>query len=369
MTAGHWADLGLPRVVNAAGKMTYLGSATLSPGVVAAMSAAAVEPVEMARLKHAAGARIAELIGAESAQVVSSAASGIALAVAAVVVGRDLSAIESVPVPGTTRRRVLLQNAHAVHFGAPITQMVRLGGGLPVEVGSANRCTPAHLAEAIDADTAAVLHVVSHHVMAESEVSLEESIAIAHAAGVPVIVDAAAETDLRGYAGSGADLVCFSGHKAIGGPTAGVVAGKSVLVASCAAQEVGIGRAMKVGKETIAGVLAAVEEYLRVPPDPEELHARLASVVEAAGDGLRARFEVVLDPTRPIPRLVIEPSDDAHLTARELGDVLEMGSPSIRTRNHEAARGRIAVDPRELTDEDAREVGRALRRLLTGEES
>lgn len=363
-----WQELGIRRIVNAAGKMTYLGSATLSPKVLARMGAAAIEPVEMADLKLRAGASAARAIGAEAAIIVASAAAGLAQATAAAIVGDKIAAIESVPHVATLRRKVVMQAAHAVNFGAPLAQMARMGGGHVTMAGSANRCTPAHLAEAIDESTAALLFVISHHVQAESQVSLAAAVVMAHAAGIPVIVCAAAETDLQGYVQSGADLIVFSGHKAIGGPTSGLVAGRADLVAAVAAQEAGIGRAMKTSKETIAGFLAALEAYVAHTSD-EDLRARLAIVRTAAGDHLPARFVIVEDPTRPIPRLIVEVLPDAGLDARALVERLEAGDPSIRTRNHEVDRGRVAIDPRELTDDGAREVGEAIRANLLKKET
>src|SRR5690606_34995178 len=107
------------------------------------------EPVDMAELKVRAGARVAGLIGAPAAVIVASAAAGIAQSAAAVIVGHDPVAIESVPDVRTARREIVLQKSHAVHFGAPIIQMLRLGGGIPVEAGSSNRCSDDQLAASI----------------------------------------------------------------------------------------------------------------------------------------------------------------------------------------------------------------------------
>ena len=76
-----------------------------------------------------------------------------------------------------------------------------------------------------------------------------------------MIVDAAAEYDLRGFLEQGADLVIYSGHKFLGGPTSGLIAGRKDLVRSAYLQNIGIGRGMKVGKEGIVGVMAALEAW------------------------------------------------------------------------------------------------------------
>jgi uncharacterized pyridoxal phosphate-dependent enzyme len=364
MSTHAWSNLGLPRVLNAAGKMTYLGSATLPATVVDRMAAAATQPVEMAELARRSGDHLADLLGVPAAAVAASASAGLVQAVAATVVGADPALVQTVPDVSTSRRRVVLQQSHAVDFGAPVTQLIRLGGGVPVPAGSANRCAAAHLAAAIDADTAAVLYVVSHHVHAETQVSLAETVELAHAHQVPVIVDAAAESDLTGYVTAGADLVVYSGHKAIGGPTSGLVVGARALVDACAAQSTGVGRTMKVGKETIAGLLAAVEAYQSGTDQLAALTERVDAARQAIGTDLPVRLSVETDATRPIPRLIVELLPGAGLTARELIARLEAGDPSVRTRNHDADRGRIGVDPRELTVAGAAQVGQAIRAAI-----
>lgn len=362
-----WTAFGLADVINAAGKMTYLGSSAVSPIVADTLASAAGSFVDMAALKQVAAERAAELASAPAACVVSCAAAGIVQAVAAAITGGDRALIEQVPFVDTPRRSVILQKSHAVHFGAPLVQMIRLGGGNPVEIGSANRAAAYHLEAALDFSTAAVLFAATHHAQAETTISLSEVTRIAHAHDVPVIVDAAAELDLHLYIDSGADLVVYSGHKAIGGPTSGLVLGRPDLVAATAEQENGAGRAMKVGKETIAGLLCALGEYVeKRNPSPQQLENRLAEVTVAAGTDLPAKLSIVWDPSRPIPRLQVALAHSASLTARELVALLEAWTPSIRTRNHNVDRGIIAIDPRELDLWGAREIGVALRALLLG---
>jgi D-glucosaminate-6-phosphate ammonia-lyase len=367
---GAWQAFGLPSIINAAGKMTYLGGSAVSAEVAAAMSSGARSYVEMAELKSAAGLRAAELIGVPAACIVSSAAAGICQSVAATITGVDRALVEQVPFVDTARRNVIIQKSHAVNFGASITQMIRLGGGNVIEIGTANRSYPYHLESALSDTTAAVVFVISHHTHPEAVISLAETIALAHRRGVKVIVDAAAETDLRKYVESGADLVVYSGHKAISGPTSGIVGGDPALVAACAIQESGAGRAMKVSKEAISGLLCALERYVsgKTAPPAEVLLARLEAVRETSGDDLPVGFSTVWDGTRPIPRLVVGVPEGAQITAGELVARLESANPSIRTRNHDVAAGAISIDPRELTLEDARALGLALRQVFSEKE-
>lgn len=364
-----WKKLGLPRIINAAGKMTYLGSSAVVDDVAEAIILGAQSYVDMAELKAAAGRRIVELINVPAACVVSSAAAGIVQAVAATITGTDQTFIEQVPHVNTLKRDVIIQKSHAVNFGAPITQMIGLGGGKVIEIGSSNRCSSHHLESALSETTASILFVVSHHVQAEDAVSLVETISLAHNRGVKVIVDAAAETDLVKYVELGVDLVIYSGHKAIGGPTSGIVMGDPTLIAACVAQETGAGRAMKVSKEAISGLLSALERYISGAgmASGEELVARLERVQSAAGEKLPATFEIVWDKTRPIPRLVVTILSSSPKTAGEVVSQLESANPSIRTRNHAVDEGLIGIDPRELTRNGAQYLGLLLRKVLTGE--
>src|SRR5262249_60287974 len=91
---------------------------------------------------------------------------------------------------------------------------------------------------------------------------LQEPTPVAREQAVPVLVDAAAETDLRKYIAAGADLVIYSAHKSLNAPTAGIMAGRRGLIDACLQQNGGIGRTMKIGKEGIVGCLAALQQYV-----------------------------------------------------------------------------------------------------------
>lgn len=370
--------LGLGRVINAAGKMTYLGGSALSPTVAAAMAEAGRRYVDMAQLQRAAGRAIARLTGAEDATVTSCAASGLVAAVAACLTGTDVGKIRRLPdTDGLERREVVLQKGHSVDFGMEIVQLVRMTGAIPVEVGSVNRTRPDQMASALGPRTAAVLHVVSHHAQQEGMLDLRAVAHLAQARGIPVVVDAAAEVDLRAHLAAGATLVVYSGQKAVGAPTSGFVAGKASLVEACRLQELGICRPMKVGKEAIAGLLQALEEYVAASEAAlrqllERRARRLAGALSEtlAGAGLlHARVDIVSDETRPIPRvrLTIEPGHSP-VDARALVRQLEAGNPSIRTRNHHVDSGIVLFDVRTLEDEQIDTVVQRVVDALSGKE-
>lgn len=376
-SVSYWKEaLNLPPLINAAGKMTYLGASTLGPSVVEAMSRASQEYVDMAQLQRAAGAKVASWTGAEDALVTSCAAAGIVAAVAACLTGADLGRARLLPdTTALPRRRVVLQKGHAVDFGMEMVQAIRLTGAIPVEVGSVNRCDAPQLMEALDDETvAAVLFVVSHHAQQDGMLSLDQVVDLASSRGIPVIVDAAAEMDLKRYVAAGASLVVYSGQKALGGPTSGIVAGTAGLVDACRVQERGICRPMKVSKEAIAGLLQALEEYAGADPKEatRKLHDRVTALaeriqaaVDRAGASAFAKVWVQGDETRPIPRVALDLQPDQGVpTAKEVVRQLEGGSPSIRTRNHQIDSGRILFDVRPLHDHELDAIAQRVEECL-----
>ena len=253
------AELGLRPVVNVSGTMTSLGASIVVPEVVRAVAGILPQFVEVNDLQRKASAVIARLCGSEAGFVTASAAAGMTLAIAGCMTGADLARIERLPDAEGLRDEVAVQLGHLVGYGAPVDQSIRLAGARVVPVGQATDVRPYQLAGAIGPRTAAVLYVVSHHTVQYGQLTLEEVAEIAHAAGVPVIVDGASEYDLRGFLARGADVAIYSAHKFLGGPTAGIVAGSKELVRAAFLQNMGIGRGMKVGKEGIAGAIAALE--------------------------------------------------------------------------------------------------------------
>ncbi|WP_135556518.1 aminotransferase class V-fold PLP-dependent enzyme [Paenibacillus cymbidii] len=362
-----YESIGLPRVVNAAGKMTYLGSSAVLPEVAEAMAQAAQSYVDMAALKRTINDRTGGLAGAEAACVTASAAAGIVISVAAALTGTDLAAIEALPDITGPKREVILQKGHVVNFGANLAQMIRMTGARLVEIGTVNGVKPYHLESALSETTAAIVYVVSHHAVSNEMLTLPQVAAIAAKRGVPVIVDAAAEVDLALYISQGADLVVYSGHKAIGGPTSGLIVGRKPLIDACMMQEKGYGRAMKLGKENLIGFYKALEAYVRQQPEAaqerclrvtEELQRELADLPGIA-------TSIVWDATRPIPRLLVTVQAGAGRTAKEVIRLLEAGNPSIRTRNHLVDEGIIQFDPRELKPEETKIIRQALTMILT----
>jgi L-seryl-tRNA(Ser) seleniumtransferase len=282
--------------------------------------------------------------------------------------GSDLSAIERLPDAAGLKNEVLLQIGHMVGYGAPVEQGIRLAGARVVPVGQATSVRDYQLAGAITERTAAALYVVSHHTVQYGLVPLEAFAELCHARGVPVIVDAASEYDLKGFLARGADIVIYSAHKFLGGPTAGIVAGRKALVRAAFLQNHGIGRGMKVGKESVAGVMAALEAWAQ--RDHAAVRERERSYLELWRErlgelpGLAAT--IVPDPTdNPLDRLEVRVDPrEAGATAWALASALAAGDPPVIVRDHEVEHGRFYLDPCNLHPGEAEIVADAIVRAL-----
>lgn len=343
------ASIGLRPVINVSGTMTSLGASIVVPEAIRAMSSILPQFVEINDLQRKASAVIARLTGGEAGFVTASCSAGISLAVAGAITGNDLLAIEKLPDVVPEKNEVLVQMGHVVSYGAPVDQAIRLAGGKVVLVGQATSTHRFHMENAITEKTAAAVYVVSHHVVDHGLLNLKEFVEIAHAKGVPVIVDAASEYDLEVFLEQGADVALYSGHKFLGGPTSGIVTGRKELVRHAFLQNMGIGRGMKVGKESIFGVMAALEAWEK--RDNAGIRERETSCLNLWKQTLDGRPGVTAliepDPTNnPLDRLrVILNPEVAHITAWDLSDALARGTPPIIVRDHKVEHQYFYLDP------------------------
>lgn len=341
--------LGLRSIVNVSGTMTSLGASIVVPEAVAAISAILPQFVEIDDLQKKASQVIARLCGTEAGFVTASCSAGITLAVAGAMTGSDLAAIERLPDAAGLKDEVLIQTGHMVSYGAPVEQGIRLAGAKVVPIGQATSARAYQLDGAITDRTAAAVYVVSHHTVQYGLIPLDEFVAVCHARGVPVIVDAASEYDLKGFLATGADIALYSSHKFLGGPTGGIVAGKTDLVRAAYLQNYGIGRGMKIGKEGMAGTIAALEAW--ETRDHQAIRERESGYLKLWMDALNGRPGVTAvvepDPTHnPLDRLKVsvEPHE-AHITAWDLADALASGPTPIIVRDHEIEHGFFYMDP------------------------
>lgn len=352
--------LGLRPVINVSGTMTSLGASICVPDAIAAMAEILPEFVEMSDLHAKASQVIARLTGAEAGTVTASASAGVTLAMAACMTGADRARIERLPDTAGMKSEAVIQLGHMVHYGAPLDQAIRLAGATVVPVGQATDTREYQLEGAISDHTAAAVYVVSHHTVQYGMLPLPDFAAVCRRHGVPVIVDAASEYDLKGILAAGADLAIYSAHKFLGGPTAGLVAGPLELVRATYLQNTGIGRGMKMGKESIVGAMAALTAWEK--RDHAAVRRGETAALElwqgrlAGRPGLRA--EIVPDPTdNPLDRLHIHVDPKAAgLAAWQLAAALADGDPPVIVRDHEVEQGYFVLDPCNLHPGEAEVV-------------
>jgi len=360
--------MGLRPVINVSGTMTHLGASIIVPEAIEAMARISPEFVEMGALHKAAGAVVARLCGTEAGTVTACVSAGITLGVAACMTGADPGRIEQLPDTSGMRNEVVIQAGHMVNYGHPLEQGIRLAGAVVRPVGQVTRCRRSQLEHAITERTAAAVYVVSHHTVQYGQLPLGQFAEICHERGVPVIVDAASEYDLRRFHAEGGDLVLYSGHKFIGGPTSGLVAGRLDLVRAVYLQNFGIGRGMKVGKETIVGLTAALEAW--EARDHAGIRARETGHLQLWQQRLKGvpgvRSELIPDPTQnPLDRLRlhVEPAT-AGITAWDLAAALAAGEPPVIVRDHQVEGGFFDMDPCNLHPGEAESVAASLLAIL-----
>ena len=364
----------LKKVINASGRMTILGVSTPRPEVVNTVCEGLNEYFEIKDLVDKTGQYIANLLNVENAVVVSCASAGIAQAVAGVIVKDDLDLLMNLHSSDKyVPREIIVPKGHNVNFGAPIGTMVGLGGGIVVEAGYANECKPEHIESLINPDTAAILYVKSHHCVQKSMLSVAQTASIAKKYNIPLIVDAAAEEDLQTYYQQGADLVIYSGAKAIEGPTSGLVIGRQQAVEWVKRQSQGIGRPMKVGKEGILGLTKAIELYITEPKQEtgQQMVAKMTPFIEKLNAIAGVSAKVVWDGAgRDIARAEI--SFDAKVTGKSAQDMVHLmkqGKIAVYFRDYKANEGKVDADVRSVTGEQLDIIYNKIKAIIQGASS
>jgi L-seryl-tRNA(Ser) seleniumtransferase len=365
MTDMRMADirdvLDLRKIINAAGPVSALGGGVPCEAAIAAAVAILPLPVDVAQLQAVASKRIAAAFGCEAGCVTAGSAAGIAVAVAAAMTGLDRKRVAQLPNTAGMKRRVILQRGHDANFGVLVSQMIRLTGAAPDMVGSAQQCQADELRGAIRPETAAAIFVVSHHTAQSGMIPLSEFCAVCHESGVPVIVDAAGEHDPRDQLSAGADLVIASSHKNYGALTAGILAGRKGFVEACLLQDAGIGRPMKVGKEGIVSVVAALHAWQCQNRNAAYVEwkrrASLAVAALSAVPGLRVELAADMQGSPLIRARIHAKNCDQIVTALADGEV------SIRVWQHGLPHGFFELDPRTVDDDEMQAVCRAIRAI------
>ena len=367
---GVYDRLGVRPVINARGMNTMASGSLMPPPVLAAMAEAARAFVDMAELNARAGERIAELIGVEAAHVTSGSAGGLLLAAAACLAGDDPERIRQLPDTSGMRNEIIIQKSQRIQYD----QALRTAGARLLEVGDATSCAEQELEAAIGERTAALIFIASPR-RGEHGVPVDRMAALAHAHGLPLIVDAASTlppaAHLTRWTDHGADLVIYSGGKGIRGPQgSGLLLGRADLIRAAAANgapNAAIGRPAKVSKEDIVGLVTALELFLQADHRAEwDRHLAEARQIAAAVEDLPG-VQVELEEDSSVwtaPTLLIRVDQATGLTSAGLVEALRQGEPPIMVRVFHD--GRLLVDPHNLRGDEAEVVARRLREQLAG---
>ena len=325
-----YTKLGAKPFINCTATITRNGGSRQLPEVIEAIHHAGHYHVNLDQLMESAGKRISELLKVDWAIVTSGAAAALAHATAACVAGTDPERMQQLPdLTGLKNEVIIPKSSRNVYDHA-----VRMVGVKIVEVDSAEE-----LRDAINHRTA-MIAVLGDRFNNNVRLPLKEVGPIAKQAGIPVLVDAAADYLVvpNPYIAQGATLVASSGGKILRGPqTAGLLVGDEKLIRAAfanAAHHHAFGRPMKVSKEEIVGMTTAVDVFINkrdIQAEYREWESWYDYIDREITkvDGVSTTRS---GPSRggPFPVLSIEwnPKKIA-LTAGEVGELLLNGEPSI----------------------------------------
>ncbi len=335
-----YKELGVKPIINAAGTYTALGGSRMSGETLHAMAEAANDFVPIRELQQHVNEAIAELTHNEAAYVSNGAATGLYLAIAAAIerlYGRKFFYFAKEDISSAN---VVLFKGHRNPYDLVIGYL----GAQYRELGFPNLILPStgeDLEDALNEKTAAVYYAATGWA-APGALPLEEVICICKRRGVPLIVDAAAQLppveNLWRYSQAGVDVTLFSGGKDICGPQASglMVGSKAFLdhVAAIGFPNYGIGRMMKVGREEMVGLYAAIRQYVRMDHEARYrwCEEQVRSIVDALKDHprIRAKRSFPNEAGQPIARAFVEIIDE-DLTPGKLQEHLRENDPPIYT--------------------------------------
>jgi L-seryl-tRNA(Ser) seleniumtransferase len=397
-----YEELGVPTVVNASGTKTRIGGSRIREEAREAMDRAGESFVRLSDLQAAASDRIAEVTSAEAGYVTNGAAGGLLLSAAACMAGDDPGVMSRLPDTDGVADEIVMPRTHRTGYD----HALRTAGATIVDIGTNDAYLGTgsrnvelwEYADAIGEDTAAVAHVYKSY----GSPPLAAVCEVAHDHDVPVIVDAAAELppveNLSWFTEQGADLVAFSGGKAVRGPqTTGILAGRSDLVESVAFQHLdmhaaedvweppnslldtetvdgvpaqGIGRPLKVGKEELVGLLRALDLF--VEEDHEATRAEWRERADRIADALRevdALGTAIDDSAKSVTPTVVVSVDErvTSVTTTELVRALRGEKPRVFVGADALDDAQFTVNPMCLTDTEADYVVKRIRVNLSGE--
>jgi len=360
-------ELGVTPVINAGVTMTFLSGSLMMPEVLEAINSTAHDFANMYELQDKVGAKIAEMLHVEAAMVTSGAACAMLLGTAASITGTDPEKIKQIPnLPGP-RPEVIMQKTHRYLFD----QAVSTTGAKIVEVEG-----PEEMEKAFNSNTVMALFF---NAAENSSVTHEDFVALSKKHNVPTFLDAAADVppveNLFKFQKIGFDMVTFSGGKMIRGPqSAGLLFGRKDLIEAArlnhSPHEAPIGRPMKVNKEEMFGMYAALKSYLERDHKKEwndwlDRCKRIQNQLETIPT-LKGETVVDKGPANAFPSLHVRwDQTKVKTTPKDVLEALKSGTPSIVANGKDdmLSIGVVLLKP-EQVDIVARRVKEILSRAL-----
>ena len=358
----YFRELGVRPFINAAGTYTAMTASLMPSEVMDAINYASKQYVMLDELHDRVGERIAKLVKCEAAMVTSGAASALTLGTAAVLTGTDNQKIVDLPNLATMKSEVIIQKSH--RFG--YDHAVRNCGVKLIEVETRDE-----LERAINPQTAMMLFYNNNNTV--GQIRDEEFAQLGKKHGVPTFNDAAADVppveNLWRYTAMGFDLVTFSGGKGIRGPqSAGLLLGRKDLIAAARrnAPPNGntIGRGLKVNKEEMLGMLAALELYLEKDHEKErrdfDKRAETIRTAVVAVPGVTAEI-FVPEVANHVPHVRISWNGAQRADADAVVTAMRDGEPSIGIRSEGPA---LVIGVWMMRSGEEKVVARRLRQVL-----
>ncbi|HET7119364.1 MAG TPA: selenocysteine synthase [Hanamia sp.] len=327
-------ELGIRTFINAAGTYTTMTASLMHDEVMEAIDQSAKEFCMLNEVQDKVGERIAKMVHSEAAMVTAGAFSALTLGMAGILTGTDQKKIKQLPhrlEESGIKSEVILQKGH---FDGYEHALANTGITLiPVE-------TAEDVSRAVNGKTAS-MHFLNCNAL-EGKIMHEEWLALAKKYNLPATIDIAADvppvSNLWKFNDMGFSFVALSGGKAIRGPqSAGVLMGKKDIIAAARLNDspngVTIGRGMKVNKEEMLGMYAALDRYISQDHDKEwkMWEDRVKTITNEVEKINGVTATVTVPPiANHSPKITISwDKNKIKLSRQDLGEKLRNGSPSI----------------------------------------
>lgn len=362
----YFKELGVRPLINAAGTYTALTASLMPPEVMDAINYASKSFVKLVELHDAVGQRIASLVGSEGAMVTAGAASALTLGTAACMTGTNQEFIRRLPDTTGMKNEVIIQKSH--RFG--YDHAIRNCGTKLIEVEDRD-----HLERSINERTVMMMFLNSNDPI--GPIKAQEWAELGKKHNLPTFIDCAADVppveNLSKFTKMGFSIVAFSGGKGIRGPqSAGLLLGKKELIQAARLNgppnSDAIGRGMKVNKEELLGMMAAIELYVKKDHQAEwnEWEKRIKLIADSLASIKGITTETyVPEVANHVPHLRVKwDQETLKIKPPEVAKRLAAGEPSIEVVPGSRESLNIAVWM--LQPGEAQIVAKRVREVLKG---